>query len=94
MDNKTTFLTMDELPDILDAKLIGQYMRVSSRQVYNWFDLIPEAGGIPCFNVGKSRRARKDDFRQWFERISNRRKELENGKGNLRLLRRQNRQGA
>lgn len=94
MDNKTTFLTMEELPDVLDAKVIAQYMRVSTKQVYNWFDLIPAAGGIPCFRIGKSRRARKDEFLQWFELVSKQREEHRNGKINLRLLRREDRQGA
>ncbi|MEV2910513.1 DNA-binding protein [Paenibacillus larvae] len=58
---------MDELPDILTARLISNYLGISSRRVYELFQLKPECGGIPNFEVGKSKRVYKDDLTQWIE---------------------------
>lgn len=61
-------LTFDELPDVLTAKDIAEYLQSSTRQVYNWFAQEPESGGIKNFRKGKMCRAFKDDFAVWLGR--------------------------
>ncbi|MCY9737939.1 helix-turn-helix domain-containing protein [Paenibacillus alvei] len=54
-----------DLPDILTASDIAKYLKLSRRRVYELFDLSPEMGGIPNFNIGLSRRVRKEDLMEW-----------------------------
>ncbi|MDT2260581.1 DNA-binding protein [Paenibacillus larvae] len=49
MENKK----IDELPDILTALLIANYLGISRRRVYELFKLNPEYGGILIFKLGK-----------------------------------------
>ncbi|AJD83045.1 hypothetical protein [Paenibacillus larvae] len=63
MENKK----IDELPDILTALLIANYLGISRRRVYELFKLNPEYGGIPNFQIGKTKFAHKDDLTQWIE---------------------------
>ncbi|ARF66563.1 hypothetical protein B7C51_00255 [Paenibacillus larvae subsp. pulvifaciens] len=58
---------INELPDILTAQSIAEYIGISRRRVYELFQLKPECGGIPNFEVGKSKRVYKDDLTQWIE---------------------------
>lgn len=55
------------LPDILTAADVAKYLRLSRRRVYELFDLTPKLGGIPNFNIGLSRRVRREDFLAWIE---------------------------
>ncbi|MEV2907733.1 helix-turn-helix domain-containing protein [Paenibacillus larvae] len=63
MENKK----INDLPDILTAQQIANYLSISRRRVYELFQTKPECGGIPNFEVGKSKRVAKDDFSRWIE---------------------------
>jgi hypothetical protein len=56
-----------ELPEILTAKIIAEYLAISKRRVYELFQLKPEVGGIKCFEIGKSKRVDKQDFLNWLD---------------------------
>ena len=58
---------MDDLPEILTAKHIATYLGLSLRRVYELFQLKQEAGGIPNFEIGISKRVEKKDFKEWIE---------------------------
>ncbi|ARF69488.1 hypothetical protein B7C51_19210 [Paenibacillus larvae subsp. pulvifaciens] len=60
-------LKLSDLPDILTAQLIADYLSISRRRVYELFQLKPECGGIPNFEVGNSKRVYKYDLTQWIE---------------------------
>lgn len=55
------------MPEILTAQQIANYLSISRRRVYELFQTKPECGGIPNFEVGKSKRFYKYDFTQWIE---------------------------
>ncbi|UCZ53716.1 helix-turn-helix domain-containing protein [Bacillus shivajii] len=58
---------MDELPEILTAKHIAEYLGISRRRVYELFQLKPKHGGIPNFDIGFSKRVYKEDLKNWIE---------------------------
>ncbi|WP_058302421.1 helix-turn-helix domain-containing protein [Gorillibacterium timonense] len=58
---------VESLPDILTAKHIADYLSISRRRVYELFQLSPDAGGIPCFEIGLSKRVERVDFFRWIE---------------------------
>lgn len=57
--------TEERLPDILTAQHISDYLGICRRRVYELFQLSPEEGGIPSFDIGLSRRVEKQDFLGW-----------------------------
>ncbi|AHV96117.1 DNA-binding protein [Paenibacillus sabinae] len=57
--------TIEELPPVLTAQHIADYLLIARLTVYGLFDLPPERGGIRNFPVGKSRRAMKSDLIDW-----------------------------
>ena len=57
----------DELPDILTAQQIATYLGISRKKVYELLQLKDEAGGIPCFLIGASKRVMKEYFLRWVE---------------------------
>ncbi|TEB05861.1 Helix-turn-helix domain protein [Pelotomaculum schinkii] len=59
--------TAESLPDILTAQHISDYLGISRRRVYELFQLKPDFGGIPNFEIGFSKRVDKQDFLQWIE---------------------------
>lgn len=64
------FEQSEELPVILTAKHIADYLQISRRRVYELFQIKPEAGGIPNFEIGSSKRVKKVDFIAWIaERV-------------------------
>jgi len=63
--------TMAELPEILTAQNIADYLAITRSTVYELFKKRPEYGGIPCFNIGTSKRADKDDFCKWLDQLKN-----------------------
>lgn len=60
-------ISIDELPEILTAQNIADYLGISRRRVYELFQLKLEAGGIPNFEIGISKRVEKKDFSEWIE---------------------------
>lgn len=55
------------LPDVLTAGQIADYLSVSRQAVYELLQINPEYGGIPNFAIGKSKRVEKRDFIKWIE---------------------------
>ena len=60
-------LQLDEIPDVMVAQDIADYMHISRYKVYELMKTSPEYGGIPCFGSGRSVRCMKADFVQWLE---------------------------
>lgn len=60
-------LKFDELPDILSAQLIANYLGLSRSTVYSLLDVRPDSGGIPNFSIGNSRRVDKREFSVWLD---------------------------
>ena len=60
-------MNKDELPEIITAKHIAAYLGISRRRVYELFQLKPDFGGIPNFEIGASKRVEKKDFFEWLE---------------------------
>jgi len=60
-------LLINNLPEILTAQYIANYLGISRRRVYELFQLNPAFGGIPNFDIGFSKRAEKKDFLSWIE---------------------------
>lgn len=56
-----------ELPEILTAQHIANYLGISRGKIYSLFQAMPTAGGIPNFAVGTSKRVDKKDFLMWIE---------------------------
>ncbi|HUX46632.1 MAG TPA: helix-turn-helix domain-containing protein [Desulfosporosinus sp.] len=59
-------MNKDELPEILTAQHISSFLGIS-RRVYELFQLNPNFGGIPNFDIGASKRVEKQDFFKWIE---------------------------
>jgi excisionase family DNA binding protein len=55
------------LPNILTAQHIANYLGISRRRVYELLQMNEEAGGIRSFQIGLSKRVDKKDFFQWIE---------------------------
>ncbi len=60
-------ITLDSLPEILTAQHIADYLGISRRRVYELFDVKPEYGGIPNFDIGYSKRVEKTDLVKWIQ---------------------------
>ena len=60
-------MTKCKLPEILTAQHIATYLGISRRRVYELFQLKPNYGGIPSFDIGGSKRVEKKDFIKWIE---------------------------
>jgi hypothetical protein len=59
--------TTETLPEILTAQDIADFLAISRRRVYELFQLNPQLGGIPNFEIGLSKRVVKADFFNWIE---------------------------
>ncbi len=59
---------IEDLPQVLTAQHIADYLYLARNTVYELFQLPPDRGGIPNFNVGKSRRVVKTDFIGWINK--------------------------
>lgn len=58
---------MEDLPRILTAQDIADFLRIGRKRVYELMDLAPDHGGIPNFSVGRSRRVEREEFKRWIE---------------------------
>lgn len=59
--------TAETLPDVLSASHISSYLGISRRRVYELFQMTIQAGGIANFDVGGSKRVRKEDLFNWIQ---------------------------
>lgn len=57
----------DTLPDMLTAQNVADYISISRRRVYELFQLPVERGGIPCIEIGTTKRVDKRDLIKWLE---------------------------
>jgi hypothetical protein len=60
-----TVKTLGDYPEILTAAHIAEYLHISRRRVYELFKLSQANGGIPCIEIGLSKRVKKDSFVTW-----------------------------
>lgn len=60
-------MQIENMPDILTAQNIADYLGISRRRVYELFQMKPEHGGIPNFDIGLTKRVRKQDFVEWID---------------------------
>ena len=58
-------MTVDEMPEVLTAKHIAEHLHLSKVRVYELMRLSVSSGGIPSFVIGKSCRARKNEYLAW-----------------------------
>lgn len=64
-------MTYDDLPDVLTADLLSKFLSLSKRRVYELMEISPEAGGIPCLKIGRSKRVLKSDLQPWLNSMKN-----------------------
>ncbi|MNW51879.1 Helix-turn-helix domain protein [compost metagenome] len=57
----------DVLPDLMTAQNVADYISISRRRVYELFHLPVESGGIPCIEIGTTKRVDKRDLVKWLE---------------------------
>jgi len=60
-------MPINELPEIITAQHISDYLGISRGKIYTLFQIKPTAGGIPNFAIGTSKRVEKKDFIKWIE---------------------------
>jgi len=60
-------MSIDELPEIITAQHISDYLGISRGKIYTLFQINPASGGIPSFDIGNSKKVEKKDFVAWIE---------------------------
>ena len=60
-------MSINELPEILTAQHISDYLGISRGMIYTLFQINPASGGIPNFAIGTSKRVEKKDFVEWIK---------------------------
>lgn len=60
---------LDEYPEILTCADISEYLHLSRRRVYELLKLSPAHGGIPSFEIGASKRAKRASFKLWVDKL-------------------------
>ena len=60
-------MSINDLPEIITAQHISDYLGISRGKIYTLFQIKPIAGGIPNFAIGTSKRVEKKDFLAWIE---------------------------
>ena len=60
-------MPINELPEIITAQHISDYLGISRGKIYTLFQIKPAAGGIPNFDIGNSKKVEKKDFVAWIE---------------------------
>ena len=60
-------MSINELPEIITAQHISDYLGISRGKVYELFQINLASGGIPNFAIGTSKRVEKKDFLAWIE---------------------------
>lgn len=58
---------LDEMPEILTAQHMSDYLQLSRRRIYELIQTTPTAGGIPSFAIGGSKRVKKESFKNWID---------------------------
>lgn len=60
---KNTIRSIDDLPPILTAQDIANYLRISERRAYE----IMELKSFPLIRLGRSKRANRESFMRWLQ---------------------------
>ncbi|WP_052092218.1 helix-turn-helix domain-containing protein [Paenibacillus sp. FSL H7-0357] len=60
-------VSLEELPPVLRAQDIADYLIMARNTVYDLYDMPIEFGGIPNMKIGNGRRTIKEDFILWLE---------------------------
>jgi excisionase family DNA binding protein len=60
-------ITLDDMPQVITAQHIADYLVLARNTVYELYDTPIEMGGIPNMRIGNSRRTLKKDFIEWME---------------------------
>jgi excisionase family DNA binding protein len=66
-------MKLEDYPEIMTAAHISEYLHISRRRVYELLQLSPSQGGIPCIQIGLSKRVKKDSLIAW---LNSREKEV------------------
>lgn len=61
-------MTKDQLPAVLTAQDIADYLKISRRRVYELFQRSEESGGIRNYEIGLTKRVDIEDFFAWLEK--------------------------
>ncbi len=59
---------LEDLPDIMTAEMLSQFLGLSKRRIYELMDLNKEAGGLPCLRIGRCKRTLKTDLINWINK--------------------------
>jgi Helix-turn-helix domain len=59
--------SIEELPEILTAQHISDYLHISRRRVYELFQIPADNGGIPVISIGLTKRVKKKSFVSWLQ---------------------------
>ncbi|WP_239672899.1 helix-turn-helix domain-containing protein [Mangrovibacillus cuniculi] len=65
MKEAKRFEKWDDLPDVLTARHIAEFLELSRSTIYELFNEKEEHRGIPNFAIGSSKRVLKSDLREW-----------------------------
>lgn len=60
-------LRAEQLPDVCTPQVAADYLGISRTRVYEYCGIAPEAGGIPSYLIGGSRKIDKADLIRWKE---------------------------
>lgn len=61
--------SLEDYPEIMTASHIAEYLQISRRRVYELLKLSPDHGGLPCIEIGLSKRVKKDSFIAWLNSL-------------------------
>lgn len=63
--DKEPIKKLDDLPDVMTAEVLAGFLGISRRRAYELMDIKVEAGGIPCFRLGRNKRVLKIKLAEW-----------------------------
>ena len=67
----TNTITLEELPDVLTARHVSEFLGISKVRAYELFRLSANVGGIKSIAFGRIRRVYKKDFLEWLSSHNN-----------------------
>ncbi len=64
MDNNNYFTSFDQVPVVIDAKMLSKVMSISLSKAYEMF----RSKGFPCISLGRRKVVPKDKLIEWLNR--------------------------
>jgi len=61
--NSKKFRELEDFPPIMDAKDVGEFLRISRPKVYD----IMEDNSFPLLRIGSKKKVRRHKFNEWLE---------------------------